>query len=759
MENEETKQQQQQYQPTSVPITESTGTCEDNGLGLVADTFLNSGLGHKKVSEVLSADMKSVVKLIQDLLVFGKSRVSNPSSGETESVHLAQVVGASSDLVSSFSDVVKFQSEAALECQKMAIAFMNVTVKLQEQLPGTPVDYAALGDTVVTNFEKDCNMIKTYNDLLSCAFDCIEMFEAAVNRLTDGTPDKVEATKLLVLYKEQVIAENGIIESMKSLIDIVKSAFIAIKDRVEIKVAEDKRTQTESAVGDEHCECASSSCHCRMEKEAATEKSDEEMKKKKKKKEEEPLSGNYDIIQRMIEYAKEMIMLSEVITGLSNDMYEMCSTVLGLSKILEADLKAAIDSSSSNSGGGESSGVNKNTIELFNCFADLAQLFAGGADLETDNGTLQAELASQYADLLKVVLANMYRGATADIVDIATHQSVLAEEQSGIAVKVTSWIRGRSELIAGLDKKEYVDQMALVLQSVKTLSSKIYDTALKQSNIAKGILALAKHLKESNLDSEAAASVGLTAAIAEDNDDDDDDDDDDDEVLDKMMMSSTNNNNGGNDSRRIVGEEEEEEEEEAAAMAEALMKKEVKEEEEDDDDDDDDESMTTETNKKDKDLNTVCVDQAKAAKVMAELGTKIVAAAKKMMGFGKTLMMDPETQEASGLMLEVAFTESALSSKQSTIAEKQSGLLGRQKVIIRLADDPAAAEEQLQVVRDQQALALEQMKVAQEQAAIAETIAQIADVVEKDEISAFSASLLGLAKEVVDIAKQLSIIY
>ena len=191
------------------------------------------------------------------------------------------------------------------------------------------------------------------------------------------------------------------------------------------------------------------------------------------------------------------------------------------------------------------------------------------------------------------------------------------------------------------------------------------------------------------------------------------------------------------------------------------MKKEVKEEEEDDDDDDDDddESMTTETNKKDKDLNTVCVDQAKAAKVMAELGTKIVAAAKKMMGFGKTLMMDPETQEASGLMLEVAFTESALSSKQSTIAEKQSGLLGRQKVIIRLADDPAAAEEQLQVVRDQQALALEQMKIAQEQAAIAETIAQIADVVEKDEISAFSASLLGLAKEVVDIAKQLSIIY
>ena len=115
--------------------------------------------------------------------------------------------------------------------------------------------------------------------------------------------------------------------------------------------------------------------------------------------------------------------------------------------------------------------------------------------------------------------------------------------------------------------------------------------------------------------------------------------------------------------------------------------------------------------------------------------------------------------EASGLMLEVAFTESALSSKQSTIAEKQSGLLGRQKVIIRLADDPAAAEEQLQVVRDQQALALEQMKIAQEQAAIAETIAQIADVVEKDEISAFSASLLGLAKEVVDIAKQLSIIY
>lgn len=666
----------------------------------IADMFLNSGLGHKRVSEVLSEDMKALVQQIQDLLAFGKSRVADSSRGEEQSIYLAEIVSASSDLVSSLSDVVKFQSDATLELQKMAITFMSVTVKIQEH-PDAPLDYPMLGETVVSNFEKDCNIIKTYNDLITCVFDAIEAFDAATNNLADDTVDKKEALKRLVTYKKQVIAENGIIDEMKGLIDIVKGTFAAIKDEVDVKVVEN-----ESKKDDNH----SHSCECCDH----DDKEEEEAKCKEGKEEgEKPQEGNYGIIQSMIEYAKEMIILSEVVSGLSNDMYDTCSIIISLSTALESDLKEAVKASSQE-GEGESDDakpkVSKNAIELFNCFTDLAQLFAGGAELEADNGSLQAELASQFADLLKIILVNLYKGAPADIVDIATHQSELAEEQSGIAVKVTSWIKGRSEVIAGLEK-EHIDKMALVLQKVKELSTNLYDTALKQSNIAKGILSLVKRLD-------------LNPVPVEEEDEDDEEEEeermvDDDEV-----------------------EDEKEEKAEVIMDESAIIRKKI-----------------AVMKKADRELDNVCMEQAKAAKVMAEIGTKIVAAAKKMMDFGKLLMMSAESQETSGLMLEIAFTESSLSSKQSAVTEKQSGLLGRQKVIIRLADDPDAIEEQVQVVRDQQALALEQMKVAQEQAEIAETVAQIADLVDKDEITAFSSDLLVLAKEIVDVAKKVAIIY
>ena len=110
-----------------------------SNVGVIAEMFLNSGLAHKRIAEILSEDMKTLVKLIQDLLAFGKSRVSDPSGGEDKSIHLAEIVGASSELVSSLSDVVKFQGDVTLEFQKMAISFMSVTVKLQEQ-PAAEID-------------------------------------------------------------------------------------------------------------------------------------------------------------------------------------------------------------------------------------------------------------------------------------------------------------------------------------------------------------------------------------------------------------------------------------------------------------------------------------------------------------------------------------------------------------------------------------------------------------------------------------------